>query len=111
MYIMVLFIDISLVPLTPTGFSIIMEYYTVMDSTVTFEWDPPPGSGPESIVDNYTIIITPTPVSHSMNNVVLYSPWNVTLNYNVEYTATITAVNCAGKSNSYILFNIEYGTE
>ena len=73
-----------------------------------FEWDVPPGSGPEAIVDNYTITITPAPVSHPISNVVLASPWNVTLNYNVIYTATITAVNCAGDSEILILSSTEY---
>ncbi len=74
-----------------------------------FEWDVPPGSGPEAIVDNYTITITPAPVSHPISNVVLASPWNVTLDYNVIYTATITAVNCAGKSDILISSSVEYG--
>ncbi len=73
-----------------------------------FEWDLPPGSGPEAIVDNYTITITPAPVSHPVSNVVKASPWNVTLNYNVIYTATITAVNCAGDSFSYKSRDILY---
>ncbi len=74
-----------------------------------FEWDLPPGSGPEAIVDNYTITITPAPVSHPISNVVLASPWNVTLNFNVMYTATITAVNCAGESDILISSSFEYG--
>ncbi len=73
-----------------------------------FEWDPPLGIGPEAIVDNYTITITPEPVSHPISNEVLASPWNVTLNYNVIYTATITAVNCNGDSDILTLFSIEY---
>ncbi len=74
-----------------------------------FEWDPPPGSGPEAIVDHHTITITPAPVSHPISNVVLASPWNVTLSYNIIYTATITAVNCAGESDIFISTGIEYG--
>ncbi len=73
-----------------------------------FEWDLPPGSGPEAIVDNYTITITPAPVSHPISNVVLASPWNVTLDYNVIYTATITQMNCAGDSDVLTLSTIEY---
>ncbi len=86
-----------------------MEYYTVENSTITFTWNPPPGSGPEAIVDNYTISIEPAPISHSMTSVGLSSPWNVTLNYNVEYSATIIAINCAGESDSSTLNDIEYG--
>ncbi len=80
-----------------------------MDNTVMFEWDSPGGSGSEAIVDNYTITVNPMPVSHPISNVVLSSPWNVTLSYNVIYTATIAAVNCIGESNTFILPDIEYG--
>ncbi len=76
-----------------------------------FEWDPPDGSGPETDIDNYIITVNPTPVSHPISNVVLSSPWNVTLSYNVIYTATIIAVNCAGESGTFTLPGIEYGKE
>ena len=97
-----------IVPLETTGFNITSYYPSVADATVTFTWDPPPGSGPEAIVDSYTITITPMPVSHPITNVVTSSPWNVTLDYNETYTATIIAVNCAGESSPFILPNIEY---
>ncbi len=99
----------TIVPLIPSGFDIILEYYTDTDITVTFEWDPPPGSGSEAIVDNYTISITPIPVSHPITSVGLSSPWNVTLKYNVEYRATISAVNCAGNSDPLASDSMEYG--
>ena len=76
-----------------------------------FEWDSPGGSGPEAIVDNYTITVNPMPVSHPISNVVLSGPWNATLSYNVIYTATITAVNCAGVSSTFTLPAIDYGKE
>ena len=97
------------VPLTPTGFSITRDYFTVMDITVMFEWDSPGGSGPEAIVEDYIITVDPMPVSHPISNVVLSSPWNVTLSYNVIYTATINAANCAGESNTFTLPGIGYG--
>ena len=74
-----------------------------------FEWDSPAGSGPEAIVDNYTITVNPMPVSHPISNVVISTPWNVTLSYNVIYTATIRAVNCAGESNTSTLPGVEFG--
>ena len=80
-----------------------------MDNTVIFEWNSPGGSGPEAIVDNYTITVNPKPITHPNSNIVLSSPWNVTLSYNVIYTATITAVNCAGESNIFTLTDFEYG--
>ncbi len=106
-YVLIIII-LSIVPLTPTGFNITEDYFTVMDNTVMLEWDSPGGSGPEAIVDNYTITVNPMSVSHPISNVVLSSPWNVTLSYNVIYTATITAVNCAGESNNLTLVDIEY---
>ncbi len=74
-----------------------------------FEWDPPNGSGPEAVVENYKISILPMPVSHPISNVVDNTSWNVTLDYNVIYSATITALNCAGESIPNVLTNIQYG--
>ncbi len=74
-----------------------------------FEWNPPAGNGPEAVVDNYTITILPNPISHPISNVVYSTSWNVTLDYNVIYDATITAQNCAGESEPVVLTNIEYG--
>ena len=97
-----------LVPIRPSGFDIIQDSFTPENNTVTFEWDPPQGMGPELVVDNYRIIISPAPLSHTMINLVESSPWNVTLDYNVIYTANITAINCAGESEVFSLPNIQY---
>ena len=99
----------ALVPLTPTGFSITGQNDSLhYNTTITFEWDPPQGRGPEAIVDYYSILVTPRPLSHPPSNIVYFTPWNVTLDYNIVHTATITAVNCAGESNPFILTNIEF---
>ena len=99
----------SLVPLTPTGFNITRQSDALhYNTTVTFEWDPPHGSGPEAIVDSYPILITPRPLSHPSSNVLYSTQLNVTLQYNVEHVAVITAENCAGVSNPFILTNIEF---
>ncbi len=95
-------------PLKPTGFRITNIFNSTLNITVKIQWGSPLGSGPEAIVDNYTITITPAPVSHPISNVVLASPWNVTLNYDVVYTATITAVNCAGESEASFFSNFEF---
>ncbi len=102
---LIIIIVISVVPLKPTGFRITNIFNSMLNITVTLQWDSPPGRGPEAIVDNYTITITP---SHPISNVVLASPWNVTLNYDVVYIATITAVNCAGESEASIFSNFEF---
>ncbi len=86
-----------------------VSYFTPIDTTVMFEWDPPNGSGPEAVVENYIISILPMPDSHPISNVVNTTSWNVTLDYNVVYNATITAQNCAGKSEINVLTNIQYG--
>ena len=54
--------------------------------------------------------MTPRPLSHPISNLVLLPPWNVTLDYNVIYIASIIAVNCAGESEAAELPEyIEYG--
>ena len=97
----------SLVPLTPTGFNFTATYPVILTTTITFKWDRPQSPGPESIVEYYEILLS------SMMESVLYtvssSPWNVTLDYNVNYNASITAINCAGKSNPVLLYNIDFG--
>ncbi len=84
----------------PTGFTIVEVMDSLLNTTVVFEWDPPPGSGPGAVVDNYIISITPMPISHPSINIVYSTTWNVTISYNVEYNATITALNCDGESSS-----------
>ena len=100
------------VPLIPSGFYIAEENFTETNLTVTFVWDEPQGNGPEAIVDNYIIVISPRPLSlPSGINVLPNSPqaFDVTLNYNTPYMATITAENCAGMSETTVSLAIEYG--
>ena len=98
-----------IVPQTPTGFSVTGQNDRLhYNTTITFEWDPPQGSGPEAIVDYYLIVVTLRPLSHPVSNKVYSIPWSVTLEYNIEHTAVITAVNCAGESSPFILTNIEF---
>lgn len=89
------------------------EDYNDFNLTVTFEWDVPQGNGPETVVDTYTIIISPRPLSSSSNAIVVpKSPQalNVTLNYNTYYTISITAENCAGESEAFLYPNVtRYG--
>ena len=96
-------------PLVLTGFHLTREYHDVMSTFLTFEWDPPQGSGSEAVVDNYTISISPSPLSHPSTIVVTSPLWNVTLAHNTIYRASITAMNCAGEGVTFIPANIEYG--
>ncbi len=82
-----------------------------MQSTVTFEWDPPLDSGFEAIVDYYRILITPSPPSlQPGSNLLLSPPWNVTLAHNLAYNVSIRAENCAGQSLALTVYNIRYST-
>lgn len=80
-----------------------------MDITVDFDWAHPQGSGPEAIVDYYIISISPNPLSHPGSNNVSSPPWNVTVGYNVDHTVNITAVNCAGNSDTLVSSNVRFG--
>ena len=59
-------------------------------------------------MDYYSIVVTPRPLSHPVSNIVYSTHWNVTLEYNINHTAAITAVNCAGESSPFILTKIEF---
>ena len=103
-----------IVPLVPSGFNISDEIYAIDNLTVTFEWDGPQGSGPQAIVDNYTVFITPRPLLLNEFTVLPKSLMilHVTLNYNMAYTAAITSENCAGESEKFVYPSaIRYGKQ
>ena len=95
-------------PKTPSGFDITRVNFTPVNNTITFEWDPPQGMGPEVIVDYYLIFISPAPLSHPILNNVSSSPWDVTVNYNTLYSVNITAFNCAGQSGTFVFNNFSH---
>lgn len=96
------------VPLIPSGFNITGQFDTVINTTIRLDWNPPQGIGPETVVDVFSVTISPTPLSHPSFNLVFSAPWNVTINYNVEYTSTIAAVNCAGESDPFELSGLRF---
>ena len=98
----------SSVPLPPANFTITREYHTTSNITVTFEWDPPQGNGPEVTVDSYEISVTPSPLFHSTPITINSTVWNATLNFNTVYVATIISINCAGAGKPLTLQNIEF---
>lgn len=102
---------LHVVPLIPSGFGYTIEYHEVTETTITFEWDPPQGSGPEGIVDGYTISISSDPMSQPLQITNISSPWNVTLTHNTPYSIGIVALNCGGESTTLFHPTIEYGEE
>jgi hypothetical protein len=97
------------VPDIPVNFNISAQNDALLNTTVTFTWDPPPGTGVKTILDNYVLSVVPQSLSHPASNFVYSDIINVTLKYNLEYTATLIAVNCAGNSNPpAILTNLEF---
>ena len=70
-------------------------------TTVTLEWDGPNVGIP---VDYYRVNVSPHPPSEVPSNV---SDSSITLNlqYNVQYTVNVAAVNCIGSSNTTFSFN------
>ena len=82
-------------PLPPSRFDIIQIDEGFLDVTVYIVFDPPVESGP---VDYYEVTIVPKPLSQPTSTFVYFTPWNVTLDFDVEYTASVISVNCFGKS-------------
>ena len=77
------------------GFGIIHRYGATSNITLTLDWNK---SKADNIVDVYIITIIPIPQTHSNISIfTLFHPINVTVNYNVEYTLSITSVNCVGE--------------
>lgn len=97
--------------MVPSGFSITANEFTPMNNTVMFEWNSSQGRGSQLVVEYYRITISPPPLSppNSIINVNNSFLLNVTLNYNTVYNATITAINCAGESQTATLSGIEFG--
>lgn len=97
-----------IVPNSPSEFTVSQEAFTPINIFVTLLWDPPQGMGPQFVVDYYRIIVSPPPLSDRIN-LVNTSYLIVTLDYNLEYTAILTAINCAGESSPLFLTGIDYG--
>lgn len=82
---------------------------TPFNTTITFRWDPPPGNGVETVVDKYIFSVFPQSLSHPTSSFVYSETVDVTLEYNLEYKATLIAVNCAGESDPPVSVNVEFG--
>ena len=76
--------------------------HTILSSTadvamVSVEWNPPIDNGGRDVL-NYTVNISPS--TQLSANVVSSTTVNVTADYNVNYTLSIMATNCAGDSTT-----------
>ena len=72
-----------------------------METIVALDWDPIPlGTGPEVTVDNYILYISSSLMSEPLINVTDSPPVNITLDHNVLYSISLTALNCAGESEN-----------
>ena len=92
------------VPLTPSGLTLTNDSFHIgFEAVIYLEWDLPLGRGPEAIVDNYTISISPNPPYESAINFISSNSWNVTLLHNIEYSLNLTAINCVGESGPSML--------
>ena len=73
----------------------------LFDYNATLQWNSSlPGSA-QSVIDNYTVVITPgeqTPISFVLDSPTLLA----TLQYNIENVISITAINCVGRSLSFV---------
>ena len=63
---------------------------------VTIEWNPPVNNG-EADIHNYTVSVSPS--TQLSATVVTSTNVTVTAEYNVNYTLSIVATNCAGNSD------------
>ena len=63
---------------------------------MSIEWNPPVNNGGADIRD-YTVSISPS--TQLSATVVTSTDVTVTADYNVNYTLSIVATNCAGNSN------------
>ena len=71
---------------------------------VTIEWNPPFNNS-EANIHNYTVSVSPS--TQLSATVVTSTTVNVTAEYNVNYTLSIVATNCAGNSNTAVyLFSV-----
>ena len=76
-------------------------YRDLFDFSATLQWNSPLPGGAQSVIDNYTVVITPgvqTPISFVLDSPTLL----VTLQYNIENVISITAINCVGRSLPFV---------
>ena len=96
-------------PSPPQSLTIIQSINNTDNSMVTIQWDSPQASG-AAAVDNYTVSVTPMPLSGDpILTVRMDTMIELILNYNVQYTVSVMATNCAGSSDPSLNFGFILG--
>ena len=72
----------------------------VNSSLLTLTWSPPSFTG--GVFVNYTLTISPSPLSGSPVTVEITST-QITVSYNTPYNVTIRSVNCGGMSSDTMI--------
>jgi hypothetical protein len=90
------------------NFHVAEKSENLQDVNVHFEWELPVGVGPEFEVERYEYSMeSEAGLNYSSN--ASNSSMDVLLAYNVNYTASIQAVNCVGKSGILSVTNLFFG--
>ncbi|XP_064400075.1 uncharacterized protein LOC135346389 [Halichondria panicea] len=84
-------------PSSPQGFSHSVESRSVNEVSVTVGWDPPTETGGR---DDLTYTVTVLPLAQLSAIVLTSTSATVTAQYNVDYTVSVVATNCAGNSTT-----------
>lgn len=97
---------LCIVPLPPINLSISEEYEDKQNITVTFEWNPANGTGAEYFVESYSVSLSSELEEYYYQESIHLEAINLTLDYNVNYTATVVSLNCAGESIPTLLHGV-----
>ena len=84
-------------PLPPNGFSKSILSSSATEVSVSIQWNPPTETGGRDDL-NYTVTISP--LTQLSATVLTSTSVTVTAQYNVDYTVSVVATNCAGNSTT-----------
>ncbi len=96
---------ITAIPSPPNGFSFSILSSSLDGVNVTVDWDPPTES---CIRDNITYTVTVSPPAQLSATDLTSTSVTVTAQYNVDYTVSVVATNCAGNSTTAV-YNFSTG--
>ena len=81
-------------PPAPSHFRVTSNRSTNYNYSIMFRWD----HEKPNIVENYTVTVSPAPLSEPAMSEVTSRSWRITLAYFTVYSIEILAVNCGGNS-------------